>query len=264
MKRHKQWIMFAICASFLGRASAEESVERLLNQLHVIPLDLSVPGKLEHSLDKRVLPALRQAFEEHAAKNEGSTLQSPWCAWGRTMINTSINLAQYAQVAVESSAPPVLAQDEKGNSIRGKMNPDFEAWANQSGLPVKEAAAQQFYTYPEDIMFLGKAQDPRAFPLLKRALQSRNEGIVVMAAEGLALANDMSAVSLIIQEAHLRRTILGTTLASMLAIYTNPEALRLIDQFLVDPELRKTYEEGRAMLLKQKTNSGEPIKPKDR
>jgi hypothetical protein len=53
-------------------------------------------------------------------------------------------------------------------------------------------------------------------------------------------------------------------LASTLALYKNPEALRLIDQFLVDPELRRTYEEGRATLLKQKINPGESIKPKHR
>jgi hypothetical protein len=252
LKHHKQSILFAIYVSLLGAVTAQESAERLLNQLHVIPLDLSVPNKLEHLPDKRVLPALRQAFDEHAAKNERQYIAIALVHLGDNDDKYFNFLAQYAQAAVESSAPPLLARDEKGNSIRGEMNPDFEAWAKQSGLPAKEAAAQQFYTYPEDVMFLGKARDPRGLPILKRGLQSRNEVIVLMAAEALVLADDVTAVPLIIQEGRVRGTGMASMLASTLALYKNPEALRLIDQSLVDPELRRTYEEHRATLLKQK------------
>ena len=265
MKQYKLCIlmMIAVCSS-VDVASAQASTESLLNQLRASPLDLAVVGQLERSRDERALPALQQAFDDHAAKKERQYLAISLIRLGDKDEKYFAFLAGYARIAIESNAPPVLASDEKGNAIRGVINPDFEIWAEKLGMPVKEAAAVQMYTYPEDVMLLGKAMDARAVPLFTKGLQSQNDVIVLKAAEALALLNDVPAVSLIIRQSRQRGRGVGSLLASTLASYTNPDALREIDQTLVDPEFRRRYQQDRAAILRDKTNQSDSVKPKER
>jgi HEAT repeat protein len=214
--------------------------------------------------DDRVLPAMRRAFESRENKSERQHLALSLIRLGEKDEKYLDLLMAYAQTAIDSDAPEVLTHDEKGDAVRGVINPDFVAWAERGGLSVDKAAGQSLYEYPEDVMLLGNARDPRAASLLKRGLQSRNDVVVSMAAQGLALLNDVSALPLILQAGQARGKSMRFSLASMLAIYDSAEALRWIDQFLMDPELRKTYQQGREIRLKNRENRSVPFRPKDR
>ena len=234
-----------------AKSANEITADALLALLRESPLDLSVVPRVEKLKDPRALPALRQAFEEHDAKSERQYIAIALIHLGESDKKYFDFLARYAEAAVDSDAPPVLAQDEKGDPIRGKLNPEFEAWARKSGVDVKVAAGVQLYTLPEDVMLLGNARDPRAIPLLRRGLRSRNDGVTSMAAHGLALLNDVGSVPMIIRECGVRRPVVTSMLIGDLAVYTDPESLRIIDQTLTDPELRKMYAELRESAVKK-------------
>ena len=220
---------------------SQDPVGALLDRLRVSPLDLSVLPRLEAAKDPRVLPALRQAFEEHPVKSELQYIAVSLIHLGDHDERYFQFLSKYAEAAIGSDAPPVLAQDEKGDSIRGKLNPEFEAWARKRGIDWKVAAGEQMYTMPEDVKLLGEARDSRALPLLRRGLQSKNDVVALMATQELALLNDAASVPTIIRECVSSRPSRRRLMLSILAIFTDPEALRIIDQSLTDPELRKTY-----------------------
>jgi hypothetical protein len=234
-------VLVVLTTLSLHEVKAQDTAAPLLKELHRVPLDVSVVSRLEQVHDARVLPALRQAFEEHEVKQARQHIAISLIRLGVRDEEYYQLLAGYARAAVESDAPDVLVHDQNGDAIKGALSPEFRIWAVRSGLNVKEATGLSVYTYPEDVLLLSTAKDPRAADLFKKGLQSRNGGVVAFSAQGLALLNDASAVSLIYQASQANGRVLGRMLISSLAMYTDPVALRLIDQLVLNDEARKFY-----------------------
>jgi len=104
-------------------------------------------------------------------------------------------LVELAQKAVQSDAP------EPFNLLAGKqddpISPDFKVWARLHNIPLEKAFTVTF-ELAQDLAPLARTGDPRGVPLLRKALRSPVLLISGMAASGLAQANDVSSVPLIV------------------------------------------------------------------
>src|ERR1700739_135350 len=83
-------------------------------------------------------------------------------------------LVKLATPALESDAPDFIGYDAEGKAVPGP-SPKFEAWMNAHHLsPSATLFEDSVYMLPGRLMLLGWSRDPRAVPLLRQALLSRN------------------------------------------------------------------------------------------
>jgi hypothetical protein len=134
--------------------------------------------------------------------------------------------------AIEDDAPFVLSYDENGKSRNTSPSPDFLDWAATHHVSVSEAAANQMYNYPGAIMDIGMTGDPRAVPILRRALLSRNFLIEAEAARGLAKLQDKDSIPLIIEACNRAPLEAATAIALPLVYFDDAEAQRAVDLYV--------------------------------
>jgi hypothetical protein len=104
-------------------------------------------------------------------------------------------LVELAQKAVQSDAPDPfnLAAGKQDDPI----SPDFKLWASTHNIPL-EKALTMIGELAQDLAPLARTGDPRGVPLLRKALGSPVLLVSSVAAAGLAQANDVSSVPLIV------------------------------------------------------------------
>ena len=152
-------------------------------------------------------------------------------------------LVTQATAAIDSDMPLSIAFDAKGKPIPGQISPEFTAWVKAHDMSLGEAANQVAFL-PIRVTFLAETGDKRGVPLLRRALQSKNPMIVVMAAKGLALAKDKDSIPLII-DACKRSAWPPAPIAESLIFFDDPLAQREADTFLPQDSAR-SLRDGRA------------------
>ncbi len=143
-------------------------------------------------------------------------------------------LAGYARAAVEDRTPFFPKYDAQGRFLRGEFSAAFENWCAQNKKDPRTVAATQFSVYPEDVLILAQAQDPRAGELFRKGLDSPNLLVFGYCVQGLGRLRDGSVIPLIAQVAD--RVTVGDRLAIAMQLpwYSLPEAERLLLRLVPD------------------------------
>jgi hypothetical protein len=123
--------------------------------------------------------------------------------------------------------------------VRGRFSASFEIWCQTNGKDPRSVAALQFGRYPEDILVLARAQDPRAKAALRQALQSLNPTVIGYAVQGLGRLGDTSAIPLISRAAEGLPTDAKAAISMNLPWYSSLDALILMERLTPDVNARK-------------------------
>ncbi len=153
-------------------------------------------------------------------------------------------LTQAVTKTIETDAPNFNAFDSSGKLIPGP-SPEFVAWADKKKLPHDGLGEQHVYYAPAPTMFLAHTDDPRAIPLLRRALWSPNFMIQSFAAMGLARLQDKASIPWIIEACKLAPAEAAGVIGESLAYFDDPVAQAAVDLY-VPKELAKTAREAAA------------------
>lgn len=153
-------------------------------------------------------------------------------------------LVGLATASVNNDAPSFWDFDEKGKVLPGP-SARFVAWAQAKGIPLDVAGEDAMYKLPGPVAMLGETGDPRAIPLLRRALLSRNFMIENEAALGLAEAKDKGSIPLIIQACERAPSDWAAEIGKSLVYFDDTDAQRAVDRY-VPADVANVYRDARA------------------
>ena len=156
-------------------------------------------------------------------------------------------LVKLATPVITSDAPGFMAYDQQGNPKSGP-SPEFTQWAKAHHVSPSDGhvAENNVYIHPSWVAFLGLTGDPRAVPLLRRALLSPNGMIKIWASMGLAEVGDKDSIPLVIQACKRSPATEASAIAESLVYFDDPEAQRAVDTY-VSKEVAKTLRESKAV-----------------
>lgn len=105
-------------------------------------------------------------------------------------------LVQIITPILDNPSPSPIATDLQGKELPG-ISPAFEAWVDANKLDPPIALQNATIVHPGYMLLLGLTDDPRAIPLLRRAVSSPNYIIAVQASEALAQLKDEDGAPLL-------------------------------------------------------------------
>lgn len=130
-------------------------------------------------------------------------------------------LLRMATSLLEGEVSSALKNDAQGKPIEGPSSED--AWAKQ------DAISNKMLTFIETV---AETPDPRGVRILQRALSSPNSDIQILAAAGLARAQDKDAVPLIIDACKNASPQVASAIAVQTLVYfDDPRAQNAVDQY---------------------------------
>jgi hypothetical protein len=153
-------------------------------------------------------------------------------------------LVARAEAAIDNDAPDFMIYDAEGKAHAGP-SPEFASWAASHHLAQSEAGEEHVYWLPGVVGLLGITGDPRAVPLLRRALKSPNHMIQIAAAMSLAEMQEKDSVPLIIDACRQSPAEVASTIARALIYFDSPEAQSAADRFM-PASMAKAFREARA------------------
>jgi hypothetical protein len=153
-------------------------------------------------------------------------------------------LVKLATPALESDAPDFMRHDSQGKSLPGP-SPEFVAWAKAHNLTPTGLGEDSFYVLPGKVAFLGWSRDPRAIPLLRRALLSPNYQIEIAAALGLAEIGDKDSIPFIIEACKRAPAEPAAAIAQALVYFDDNVAQSAVDQY-IPKDVAKIYRDATA------------------
>ena len=154
-------------------------------------------------------------------------------------------LVKVATAALESDAPDFIGYDARGKAVPGP-SPKFEAWMKAHNLsPSSTLFEDSVYMLPGRVMLLGWSRDPRAVPLLRQALLSRNRMIEIAAAMGLAEIGDKDSIPLIVDACRKAPADAAAVIAKSLVYFDDNSAQSAVDQF-IPKDIAKIYRDAKA------------------
>ena len=241
--RHKRAaIILAVTAALtpaMSAAGAPDELGNLLGQLTKGPFEKATLLALEGQPDDgRVVPALHFAFTQAADKSEKQWIASTLLRLGDSTQEYSDFLIDSATEALEDRSPLFADYDSDGNMVKGRFSAKFEVWCRANGKDPRSVAALQFGTYPEDVLVLARARDPRAKEALRRGLQSPNPLVVGYSVQGLARIQDVSAIPIIAAMAENSPASTRTLISMNLPWYSAVNATLLIERLTPDLKVR--------------------------
>jgi hypothetical protein len=145
---------------------------------------------------------------------------------------------------VESDAPDFMSYDAQGKAA-SEPSPDFVAWADARNLPHAGLLDESKYLQPAMVDILGWSRDPRAIPLLRQALLSRNYMIEIAGAMGLAEIGDKDSIPLIIDACRKAPAEPASVIAEALIYFDDDSAQNAVDQF-IPKDTAKIYRDAKA------------------
>jgi HEAT repeat protein len=244
MTRHILRILTAALAltGFYAMAQAppaRSTIDELLATLRSDRLDASDLWKLESQpTDSRTIPALKAAFQSRTEKGAKQRIAATLLRLGERAGPYFDFLAGYATEAIEDRTPSFIKYDSSGHSVRGQFSAAFENWCAQNAKDMRAVAAIQIHDYPEDLLMLAQADDPRARDLFRRGLESPNELVVAFSVQGLGRLQDIAALPLIAKALQDLPVDARNAVALQLPWFERPEADGLMERLLPDPKLR--------------------------
>jgi HEAT repeat protein len=153
-------------------------------------------------------------------------------------------LAKQASSALESDAPDFMNFDSQSNTAAGP-SAEFVAWAKAHNVSPESAGNDSIYWLPGKVLLLGLSGDPRAIPLLRRALLSPNHMIENAAATGLAELQDKDSIPFIIDACKKAPPAAAALIAESLIYFDDAEAKKAVDTYVTEGRA-KTLREARA------------------
>jgi hypothetical protein len=233
--------------------AAQTDIDILVTRVSEGALDVGALWQLEaQPTDPRILPALRKAFDERAARRDRQELAATLSRLGEKDDRYFDCLAGYAKEAIEDRIPFFEKFDQEGRSISGQFSAEFENWCARNNKNPIEVAARQFQLYPEDVKILAEVEDSRAIELFRRGLDSNNPGVIAYSAQGLGRLHDLTALPLISKAANRIPAGERAVIASQLPWYSHPDAERLLEQ-LVPDSYRRDYLRRNVQILRVET-----------
>lgn len=153
-------------------------------------------------------------------------------------------LVTFAAPALESDAPDFMSYDSQGKAVPGP-SPEFVTWADAHNLPHAGLLEESRYMLPGKVALLGWSRDPRAIPLLRRAILSRNYMIEIAAAMGLAEIGDKDSIPLIIEACKKAPAEAAAVIAESLVYFDDNSAQSAVDQY-IPTDQAKIYRDAKA------------------
>jgi hypothetical protein len=136
-------------------------------------------------------------------------------------------LVRLATRGVESNMPDLMSYDPQGKPI-SSPSPEFIVWAKANTIQSEE----QMYLPLAAVGQLGWSRDPRAVPLLRRALLSPNYQIEIFAALGLAEIGDQDSIPFIVEACKKAPAEPASVIARALVYFDDNSAQTAVDQFI--------------------------------
>lgn len=169
-------VLGIVLASVVGGQPRSE-IDKLLAKVAAGPIGQAELYAIEgEPPDPRTLPALRKAFADRSDKQEKQRIALTLLRLGDKSEVYFDFLAGYAKTAVDDKAPMFLKYTSQGQPVRGEFDLGFLDWCKANSRDPREEASLQFQVYPEDMMILAEAEDPRARRSFARGL-SRPTGL---------------------------------------------------------------------------------------
>jgi HEAT repeat protein len=240
-------LRYALCLASIGALAGTGRVEaaqadaptaqQLIDQVRKGSFTPAMLNRLVQLRAVEAIPVLEQQFGVVTDVVSRQALASALVRLGDGDPRYWDFLVERATPAVESDAPFPLAFDAAGRPLPRQLTPDFIAWASSHKLSAEAASHEQAYGLPVDLTFLAMTGDPRALPLLRRALASRNYLLQAVAAKGLARLQDVSSVPAIIDAARNAPAQVAELIARTLVFFDDPRAQAAADMFITNREV---------------------------
>lgn len=224
----------------------ELPLETVISEAVASPNDGSKVGRViaafNRTSDTRAQLALKEVFAKSSEQRVRQTVARTLLQHGARDEAYLNELLKYAQIAINTTAPPSLEFDEKGELKKDHLSPAFERWCEENGLDRTECPKIE-YERPLDVWLLAEAKDPRAIPLLRQGLGARNYLTVQVSVKGLAMLNDTDSIPVIaanLTRFHPKRAQL---IAAAVAEFDDPRVGPILDRFVADPKWRRDIDE---------------------
>ena len=244
MKHLESQKLIALLALVLVLASspgaAQSELDSLLEKLASGPLGNTLWLLQNQPADPRIIPALRAAFEKRTDKAQKQEIAVTLLRLGEKADLYFEFLASYASEAINDHTPLFQKYDQDGRGVRGELSPVFEIWCATNHKDPMEVVGIQLYTYPQDVLALAKAGDPRALDLFRRGLESENPGVVEFSVQGLGRLHEVSALPAIAKIAD-RQPSPRLLISWELPWFGTPEAYQLMERWDPNPRSRQLH-----------------------
>lgn len=138
--------------------------------------------------------------------------------------------------------PLVAIRESDTNYVQAyTLDSKFVNWCKQhSDKTCDEWYQEVVYPDPDPWYFLAAAGDPRAYDLLLDGLHSENEGIAILAAQGLAKLQDPRAIIEIATVAKHEGYDANVSMAECLLYFSDPRAQSAAEEILDDKKVGDT------------------------
>lgn len=202
------------------------------------------------------IPSLEREFDRQKERLDLLKIASVLVSLGDRNGRYWDYLVREVRPAVEDGAPFFMNVDKQGHLQPGP-SPAFLAWAERHKATQEDIGKgeQAVYLEPGEVALLGMSGDPRAVPLLRRALQSPNYFVQRFAAEGLATLKDEGSIPLIIAVVQRAPAELAPFLAETLVPFPDPNAEAAVDRYVPKDRAKSLRDD----LKKPRTVCGKPI-----
>jgi hypothetical protein len=190
----------------------------------------------------RAIPAIEELLKQTQNPLDRGTLATDLIRLGDSReANWNIVMSEVDE-AINTTAPELAAEDADGNIIPGKLSPAFVQWAADHALTLSEAIFDQTIRAQGaivNLLLLKDTQDQRIIPALRRALTSRNYGVAMAAANGLATLKDMDSIPLIISACGHASKSGARSIAYALVFFDDIRARHAAEEYLPRNELQQ-------------------------
>jgi hypothetical protein len=146
-------------------------------------------------------------------------------------------LLEQGAAAADSDAPWPLVFDSKGKVIKGQMSPALVKWAESRKFHPGSVTGNQTYGVQLRLMPLTRIVEPRALPILRRALKSQNYYVQYLAAEGLAALGDKESIPSILDNWKKMPPELAEFAANILVYFDDPRTRAESEKLIKDKSM---------------------------
>jgi hypothetical protein len=155
-------------------------------------------------------------------------------------------LVTVATPGIDGEVPDLFSYDAQGKPALGAgPSPEMAAWAKSHNVSLERDPIEVMGSIVGPVKYLAMTGDPRAIPLLRRALLSPNYMIENQAALGLAEAQDVDSIPLIVM-ACKRAPAEAAGLIAVSLIYFDAAGAQSAAARYIAKDMAKMYREARA------------------
>jgi hypothetical protein len=177
------------------------------------------------------VPDIERLFLKRSDVEEQLVIASTLVRLGDTSPTFWNFLLIHATEALDSNPPLPFAANP---TAEHPYSPEFLAWARARNLTPQSAYEQATFILPYNFSLFAQTGDPRALPLLRRALHSGNFLFNSVATSGLGKLNDVDSIPFILDYCANPQPMNLCMLATNLIYYDDPRAEQGLKKYLPD------------------------------